>query len=264
MLRVLPFVCAVALMGGCVSTQPVSLTLGEDRHYLNKRALRGHPVLALRGQRGRQVQSLHIGPDSTTWIDKKSGELRSASTEDIEAVTFRRDGLGALKGFAISAAVGATLGAIRGATDDGSFLDATPVQGAAIGSTVGVYGALFGAIHSDRQIYRVSTSNETRTLAPSCDCRSVHSTLPARDTLRTVLVRVPYRSIWMKGDDRARSHASPTPVFGNASSAAGSASANRSNAALSFRGVVSSSRASPALPRLTFGQGVSRVSLLNP
>lgn len=185
-------VCVLSVLcGGCVSTQPVSLSSPEGQREINERAVRGHAVLALNGQRGRPVRSLHIGPDSTSWIDKTSGEFRSAPSSDVESVTFRRDGAGALKGFAITAAVGATLGALLGASDDGRFLDYTPLQGAAMGGAMGVYGALIGAIHSDRQVYRASMSNERVTLDVSRCCHSVHSTAPQVETVRSVLVRVP-------------------------------------------------------------------------
>ena len=147
---------ALLLVGltGCTTSRPADLSSPSVRHEINARAERGHPVVHLVGQRGRQARSLHVAPDVTTWVDKKTGEVREAPTSEVEAIAFRRDGLGALEGIGIGVVTGAVLGAIVGATDEGSAFDFTPAAAAVLYGTGGVeFGALFGAIRSDRFVY---------------------------------------------------------------------------------------------------------------
>ncbi|MEM1056114.1 MAG: hypothetical protein AAGI52_11345 [Bacteroidota bacterium] len=145
-------------LSGCVSTGYASVATPEGRSALNDRADRGHPVLALWGERGRQVRDLRIDADSARWVDKKTNEARSAPTSQIEAITFRRDGRGALKGMAVAAGIGTALGLVIASGDGGDFgiLDFNVGEGIAIGLLGTVpYGALIGAIHSDRDVHRI-------------------------------------------------------------------------------------------------------------
>lgn len=143
------------LLAGCVSTQSVSLDTAEGRARINERAERGHPVLTLTGQRGHLVQALHIAPDLTTWIDRKTGEARAAPTSSVEAVTFRRDGAGALKGLAVGASTGAALGLLIGlAEDDPGFFSLSTGGWTAVAAAQGaLVGTLAGALHSDRAVF---------------------------------------------------------------------------------------------------------------
>lgn len=157
---------------GCVNSQSISLTDAESRAYINDRAESGHPVLALHGKRGRQVHSLNVGPDVTTWVDKKTGESRSARTAHVEAVTYRRDGAGALKGAAIGIGIGVALGLFAGETDDGSGLInyGTFEYMGMFGGSGAAVGALGGAIHSDRAIFRVLPPLETSAIPSDGPC----------------------------------------------------------------------------------------------
>lgn len=146
----------LALLTGCVSTKPIAFDTPEGRTHVNNLALHGCPVLKLAGQRGRQITALSITADVTTWIDRLTGEVRSAPTSTVEAVAFRRDGRGALKGAAIGLGTGVVLGLIAGADDDGGGLISFPTSTyvGVFGGTGGLIGALTGAIRSDRLIYR--------------------------------------------------------------------------------------------------------------
>ena len=154
----LPLLLAMlAALAGCTHTRPADLASAETRAEINARAERGHPVLHLVGRRGRQVRALRLEADTTTWIDKKTGELRAAPTADVEAVAFRRDGYGALEGLGVGVAVGAALGAYIGATDGDGFFDFTTAAAAAIYGAAGLeVGALAGAIRSDRVVYEAA------------------------------------------------------------------------------------------------------------
>jgi hypothetical protein len=156
MARSAPLALALLLLAGCVSTQPVSLGTPDGRARVNARAERGHPVLALYGGRGRQVRALHVGPDVTTWVDKRTGEARSAPTASVAAVTFRRDGAGALRGAAVGVGLGVALGLVAGVTDDdrGLIDFSTGTFVSVFGASGALIGAVGGAIHSDRAVYR--------------------------------------------------------------------------------------------------------------
>ncbi len=148
---------ALVLLAGCTHTRPADLSSSATRAEVNARAERGHPVLHLVGQRGRQVRSLHVAADVTTWIDKKTDEVRSAPTADVSAIAFRRDGLGALEGAGVGAVTGALLGALAGATDGDAFFDFTPAAAAALYATGGAeIGAIVGALRSDRVVYEAA------------------------------------------------------------------------------------------------------------
>ena len=147
-------VLAVAV-GGCVHTHPVSVASARDRAEVNARAERGHAVVALRGERGRQVRDLRVGADTTAWTDKKTGEVRSAPTASVSAITLRRDAAGALKGLALGAVIGAAAGLLASTGEQSGFFTLPPELWMTLGAVDGtVIGALAGAIHSERHVYR--------------------------------------------------------------------------------------------------------------
>ncbi|WP_420457361.1 hypothetical protein [Rubrivirga sp.] len=160
-------VLLVPLLAGCVYTRPASLASPADRAEVNARAERGHPVLALAGERGRQVRALRVGPDTTTWVDKRTGEARSAPTSDVTAVSFRRDGAGALKGAAIGATAGALLYYVIAHVDPIPLLP--PRLAAGLGAVAAApFGALAGAAVSERHVYRVVPEPEVARAGPPC------------------------------------------------------------------------------------------------
>ena len=153
---------------GCVYTSPVSITSAQGRAEVNARAQRGHAVVALRGQRGRQVRDLRVAADTTTWTDKKTGEVRSAPTDSLSGITFRRDGAGALKGLAIGAGVGTAAGLLASTGEQSGFLTLPPELWMTLGAVDGaVIGALVGAIHSERHVYRPAAVPPTPTAGGS-------------------------------------------------------------------------------------------------
>ena len=184
----MPRLVFVALfLAGCTYTRPAQLDSAGGRAEVNARAERGHAVLALAGERGRQVRALHVGPDVTTWTDKRTGEARSAPTADVATVTFRRDGAGALKGAAVGAGVGAVLGFVSGrrSPGDDAFITLSPTTWAGLGAANGVWaGALVGAAHSERHVYRVVPGASSRVgvveAGPSCGGPPLACAAPAR------------------------------------------------------------------------------------
>lgn len=147
--RLLLVLLAVAA-SGCVYSRSASLASAQDRAEINARAVRGHAVVAVDGRRGRQVRDLRVAADTTSWTDKKTGEARSAPTASVSGITFRRDGAGALKGLAVGAGVGVLVG-LKHRT-----LLAPRVSALLYGANGAMYGALIGAIRSERHVYRIT------------------------------------------------------------------------------------------------------------
>jgi hypothetical protein len=92
-----------------------------------------------------------MAPDVTTWIEPASGDVRVVPTGDVRTIRFTSHGRGALEGlglgFAVGVGVGASIGAVGGATDDGSFLDFTPAEGALVGGVAwGLAGTFWGGL----------------------------------------------------------------------------------------------------------------------
>ncbi|MEM6327862.1 MAG: hypothetical protein AAF791_12150 [Bacteroidota bacterium] len=177
-MRGLLLLLSTLALSACVSTQPASVATPEGRASLNERADRGHPVLALWGERGRQVRDLRIDADSARWVDKKTEEARSAPTDQIEAITFRRDGRGALKGMAVGAGLGALLGLYLDVQAAGAtgFIDFPPgfwTLGTAVGFAP--FGAMGGAIHSDRDVHRIVPPGITPKAGVSTEAASRHA-----------------------------------------------------------------------------------------
>ncbi len=170
MSRLAALVVLAPLLAGCVYTRPASLASPTDRAEVNARAERGHAVVTLAGERGRHVRALHVGPDTTTWVNKRTGESRSAPTSDVAAVTFRRDGAGALKGAAIGTSVGVLLGLLSEPSGSG-FITFSRSQAAGLfGINGALFGALAGAIHSERHVYRVVPEDVAARVEEGASC----------------------------------------------------------------------------------------------
>lgn len=142
------------LLAGCTHTRSANLTSPAVRAEVNVRAERGHPVLHLEGERGREVHALRVDGDSTYWVDKRTDQAQSAPTSRVHSVAFRRAGIGALEGLGVGFGVGAVLGAVRGSTDGGGLFSYSPGEGAWVVGVMGAAaGALAGAARSNRFVY---------------------------------------------------------------------------------------------------------------
>ncbi|MDT0633127.1 hypothetical protein RQM47_01560 [Rubrivirga sp. S365] len=157
MTRTLSLAAALALLAGCASTRPAPLTSSEGRAEVNARAAGRVATVRLGGERPREVRALRVGPDTTIWVDRLTGEAGAAPTAALSSVSVERSGAGGrlLKGAAIGAGVGGLLGAVYGATDGGGWVSFTPVQaGAAFAVSGAVYGTLVGLVAGRRDVYR--------------------------------------------------------------------------------------------------------------
>ncbi len=140
---------ALVLLCGCVHTQPVSMASPEGRAEVNARAARRAASLVLRGGPPQRVRGLHVGPDETTWVDRLAGGARSAPTADVVAVSFSRQRV--WRGVAIGTGVGAALGLLASASDDGGFISFSPAFYIGGGALNGAFfGGAIGAGQIDR------------------------------------------------------------------------------------------------------------------
>ena len=153
-MRVLPLVLLAVAVGGCVHTERVSLATPQGRAEVNDRAHLNTAIVAVEGQRGRSARNLRVAADSTTWTDFGTGKPRSAATASVTAVTFRRDGVGALKGAGVGLVLSAGSTVLLSGTDCADCFVSPWVGVGAIGVLGALTGALVGATHSDRLVYR--------------------------------------------------------------------------------------------------------------
>ena len=155
---------------GCAHTQSQSVASEDGRARINLRASERPAVIAIEGQRRQTVEALHVAADLTTWLDPETGGLRSAPTSEVEAVTFRRPGYGALEGLAVGALVGAALGFVAYEIERGDPATAFAGQGevtGTIGLVGGLAGAAVGAALSDRVVYRAVAPGDAEGLPRS-------------------------------------------------------------------------------------------------
>lgn len=141
-------------VAGCTHTHPLTLSTPEGRAAVTARAVRGDAVVRLDGEPPRLVDDLTVDADTTRWTDRRSGRVRAEPTARVRAVSFRRDGRGALTGVGVGIGLGLVLGLAADAEPRG-WIHISTAQWLAIGAADGaVIGAIIGAMRSDRVVYR--------------------------------------------------------------------------------------------------------------
>ena len=104
------------LLTGCTHTQkvqdePAAEVSFDELHQ----TLEGRRVnIKLNDQRTISSTALRIRPDSTWSIDMLSGRVRRASTNEIQSISWKRPGRGAMEGALLGGAVGALAGLAAG------------------------------------------------------------------------------------------------------------------------------------------------------
>lgn len=152
-MRLLLIVGLLVLACGCTHTRPVPLGDPAGRADLNARTAGRVATITVRGIR-HAARDLHAGPDETTWTDRFSGRPQAAQTADVTAVSVRRGR--PWRAALIGAGIGAAVGALAAATDDGACggffcLKPTPVQYIGLfGMSGGMVGAGVGSAQSER------------------------------------------------------------------------------------------------------------------
>ena len=106
-------------------------------------------------------KQLMIAPDSTRWVDLKSGEPYVMPTDEIARVKFRNPGKGIIDGLGIGMLGGGLGGVLAGSFDNSSYLPKSErqiVYGVALGVVSGGFGMWFGAILGSEQFYEITFS----------------------------------------------------------------------------------------------------------
>jgi uncharacterized protein YceK len=148
------FLLAVLTASGCASVHHIRDTgTGATYADINQRAEgRSATVTLTSGQKNR-AQDLYLAPDSSTWLERASGQRLRFATAEIQQVQFRNRLSGAVTGLGIGAIAGA--GFMTGAMRAGDYdWDASLIVGALASPFTGIIGALIGAAVSKRTVYR--------------------------------------------------------------------------------------------------------------
>ena len=156
-------VLAVLVLAGCTHSHPLNAASPESRSHVNARAEQKSALVTLYDGEEVRARSLHVAPDVTTWLDPKTGTMRSVPTSELASVRFTDRGRGVLEGLGLGTAIGVVSGAVVGAYaeangDEGGYVS-IEVPGAILGGAVfGSLGLLIGGIAGvDRGSYTVYT-----------------------------------------------------------------------------------------------------------
>ena len=115
-LNTITFIAVAAILTGCAQTRYVNPIDASDPSFLeiNQKARGAKAELKLDG-RTLSVRSIQVTPDSTSWIDIQTGEIKSAATDQVELVSFlKRDRASATLGLLAGGAIGGVLGGLLG------------------------------------------------------------------------------------------------------------------------------------------------------
>lgn len=157
MSRLLALVVVAAPLASCVTVHPVPLGSPEGRAEVNERAAGRVAVVRVTGERPREVRGLRLGPDSTTWVDRRTGRAHAAPTAAVSSVAVKRGGAARrlLTGAAVGAAAGGLLGTLLGAADGDGWFSFDPAPAEALGALGGAYyGGAVGVLVAPRDVYR--------------------------------------------------------------------------------------------------------------
>ncbi len=167
-IRIGSLLALVLVFAGCTQTREITPETAvpegtyafEDVHN----SLEGKEVeIELADGRTMPSVALRIVPDSTAWIDLMTDRLRTAHTQDLAAISYKRPDRGAVQGAVFGAGIGVLLGTATGALllskqkddallSEAGFVSRFAAGGIILGSGVGVgWGVSRGSY--DRYIY---------------------------------------------------------------------------------------------------------------
>ena len=161
----------VAAVSACAHTSYVGLPDAGACRRLNERTAGRRATVILISGAGFQAQGVLVTPDSTSWLDPRTDDLRTVPTEQVLELQLVSHGKGALQGFGIGVLSGAVTGAFLGIADgddprsDGfNIMRFSAAQKAAMGAVVlgglgGLAGLPLGASVGSRDIYRFEASH---------------------------------------------------------------------------------------------------------
>ncbi|UCG52447.1 MAG: hypothetical protein JSW58_02540 [Candidatus Latescibacterota bacterium] len=166
------------LLLGCSHPHYIASIDSDERQSLEQLASKGSCAVVLVDGTKYKAANLTIGPDSTTWVSKETGERVGVATSDIEKIVFVSRGRGAAEGVLVGFAAGASLGAFLGLL---SGEDCEEVSGeicisrqaavmigiVALGLPVALVGAMVGASHGSKDLYYPFPKDSTAAVGDS-------------------------------------------------------------------------------------------------
>ena len=136
----------LALLAGCGPR----VHIVRDPHELEEMNLALTDVRAtLKMKDGESVACDHllVGSDSTTWVDRQSGEVCSASTSSLVSVKVAKPVVGSVAGCLIGGLGGSVAAAAGSVADDTGLRSAGAV---AVGGLVGLVASAVARVHEYR------------------------------------------------------------------------------------------------------------------
>lgn len=169
MIQWLRFVFLAVLLAGCSHVRTVdSVGAAETGAYIseiNTRAQRQPAIVVLTEGESIKANALQITPESVSWLDSETGQMREVATSEVQEIRFVRRSRGVLQGLGLGALIGAGVGSALGyAGGDGFLFSAEEsalvvgLLGSAVAAAVGIVAGLDGA-SQDR--YRLTTAEQT-------------------------------------------------------------------------------------------------------
>ena len=154
----------------CASTRTVHLDQEKDKAYrrLVQNARDHHATLHLIGDLRVKAKALQVTPDSTSWIDPETGQVREIATDQIQSISFLLRRHGAEQGLGMGLVGGALIGLSWGLLHEhqpcSTYLpwpcftreQETTLVGGGLGLISGIYGSVLGGIMGSRRTYVIS------------------------------------------------------------------------------------------------------------
>jgi hypothetical protein len=155
-------VIIVALLA-CAHTTAVDPANIDQCRDLREKTAHREATVALRSGMELEARCLFLRPDSTSWLDPHTHELKTVATADVVEVQMVHRGKGTLEGLGIGLLTGTLTGAVIGFADGDDppgWFSMTAGQkaamgGVAFGSLGGLAGTVAGAMNGHREEFYV-------------------------------------------------------------------------------------------------------------
>lgn len=157
--RFLVLLVAVLLMG-CRHTRVVESS--DEHERLNRVAQDRKATLVFRDGASLAVRDARVASDSLFWLNEQTEQTEASTLADVEQLTFRRRGRGAVDGAGLGFLIGMPLGALLIDSPSGGSGGAGERVGAALagGTSFGLWGVVVGGIVGSRITYRFDDAQE--------------------------------------------------------------------------------------------------------
>jgi hypothetical protein len=148
---------------GCTHTTVMNPSNLQTCARLNDDVGHRKAAITLTDGRNFAAKGLLLAPDSTSWLDPRTEELRTVPTAEVMEIRIVRHGKGALQGLGIGFLTGALTGAVVGFADGDDppgWFSMTAEQKAGVLAVGPVAGAAVGS----RDIYRFEAPHRWKDL----------------------------------------------------------------------------------------------------